>query len=87
MQPSWVGACLVSQVPWLRSFVILIIMWASKLITCYLSVHIGEIFKEMFKKCNFLLSSDIRSQGSIAIVKIFDFDFFYDFSFYITPTV
>ena len=35
----------------------------------------------------FLLSSDVRSEGSIAIVKIFDFDFFYDFSFYITPTV
>ena len=25
---------------------------------------------------SFLLSSDIRSEGSIAIVKIFDFDFF-----------
>ena len=25
----------------------------------------------------FLLSSDIRSEGSIAIVKIFDFDFFF----------
>ena len=35
----------------------------------------------------FLLSSDIRSEGSIAIGKIFDFDFFEDFSFYITPTV
>ena len=33
-----------------------------------------------------LLSSDIRSEGSIAIVKKFDFDFFYDFWFYITPT-
>ena len=26
-------------------------------------------------KINFLLSSDIRSEGSIAIVKQFDFDF------------
>ena len=35
----------------------------------------------------FLLSSDIRSEGSTAIVKKFDFNFFYDFWFYITPTV
>ena len=35
----------------------------------------------------FLLSSDIRSEGSIAIVKKFDFDFFYGFRFDITPTV
>ena len=34
-----------------------------------------------------LLSSDIRSEGSIAIVKIFDFDFLSIFSFYITPRV
>ena len=32
---------------------------------------------------NFLLSSDIRSEGSIAIIKIFDDDF----SFYITPRI
>ena len=35
----------------------------------------------------FLLSSDIRSEGSIAIVKKFDLDFFNDFWLYITPTV
>ena len=34
-------------------------------------------------KCRFLLSSDIRSEGSIAIVKKLDLDFL----FYITPTV
>ena len=33
-------------------------------------------YKESKSPYNFLLSSDIRSEGSIAIVKKFDFDFF-----------
>ena len=40
-----------------------------------------------FENLLILLSSDIRSEGSIAVIKKFDFNFFYDFWFYITSTV